>query len=132
MVLTARRVKVRSARFGYTAFFSCKGEVMRAQYFLCVLVSGLLVGCGFKSDLSIPDDDKGLFVNDALPEVQSSGVEVGDDIFVQPGSEEVEVDDVRVTEALEEQVSLDPVDETDDGDDDGVPVDLTELLGNKK
>jgi len=105
---------------------------MRAQYFLCVLVSVLLVGCGFKSDLSIPDDDNGLFVNDSLPKVQSSGVEVSDDIFVQPGSEEVEIDDVRVTEALEEQVSLESLDETETDDDDGVPVDLTELLGNKK
>jgi len=107
---------------------------MRAQYFLCLLASSLLVGCGFKSDLSIPDDAEGLFVNDSQPKVQSSGAEVGDDIFVQPGveGEEIEVDEVRVTEALDEQVSLEPLDETDDGDDDGVPVDLTELLGNKK
>jgi len=97
-------------------------------------VSGLLVGCGFKSDLSIPDEN-GMFVNDSLPKVQSGGVEVSDDIFIQPGEpggEEVEIEVVPMTE--DEQVSPASVEEIDEDDDDndGVPVDLTKLLGNKK
>lgn len=93
-----------------------------------LIAAAVLSGCGFKSDLFLPDSDAVdvLFERDTQPAIETAPVLEGMPAAVNDG--EIMVDKVTMV-ASEGRILVAPGTEevNEDGDDDGIVIDLTDV-----